>query len=86
MKKSSSPKSETQLLRRSLVLLCFTTASGLLAFVSAMFTTMLPLSAGWRYFWLAICVVALGFALIGLVRFILSYKRDKPDDVRRNEK
>jgi hypothetical protein len=86
MKKSSSPKSETQLLRHSLALLCFTTASGLLGFVSAMFTTMLPLSVGWRYFWLAICVAALGCALIGLVRFILSYRRDKPDDVRRNEK
>jgi hypothetical protein len=43
MKKSSSPKSETQLLRRSLEPLCFTTTSGLLAFVAAMFTTMLPL-------------------------------------------
>jgi branched-subunit amino acid permease len=86
MKKSSSPKSETQLLRRSAGLLCFTTANGLLAFVAAMFTTMLPLSVGWRYFWLVICLVALGLTLIGLVRFILSYKRDKPDDAPRNEK
>jgi Ca2+/Na+ antiporter len=62
--------------KRSLPLLCFFTASGLLAFVAAMFTTMLPLSDGWRYFWLGICVVALVLAFIGVVRFILSYKRD----------
>jgi hypothetical protein len=36
--------------KHSLALLCFTTANGLLSFVAAMFTTMLTLSAGWRYF------------------------------------
>ena len=58
----------------SLELLCFTTVSGLLSFVAAMFTTMLPLSAGWRYFWLVICLVTFALSLIGLVRFCLSYQ------------
>jgi hypothetical protein len=58
----------------SLALLCFTTANGWLSFIAAMFTTMLTLSAGWRYFWLAICLATFGLSLIGIVLFCLSYK------------
>jgi hypothetical protein len=65
----------------SLALLCFTTANGLLSFIAAMFTTMLTLSAGWRYFWLVICLVTFGLSLVGIVLFCLSYKKDKPGDV-----
>jgi hypothetical protein len=65
----------------SLALLCFTTANGLLSFVAAMFTTMLPLSAGWRYFWLVICLVTFGLSVVGMVLFCLSYKGNKPRDV-----
>jgi hypothetical protein len=68
--------------KRSLPLLCFFTASGLLAFVAAMFTTMLDLSDGWRYFWLGICIVALGLSLTGVVLFCRSYKRDTGEPKR----
>ena len=61
---------------RSIALLCFTTINGLLSFVAAMFTTMLPLSAGWRYFWLIICLATFGLSLIGVVLFCQSYKRN----------
>jgi hypothetical protein len=54
---------------RSIALLWFTTINGLLSFVAAMFTTMLPLSAGWRYFWLFICLATFGLSLIGLFCF-----------------
>jgi len=47
--------------------LCFTTGMGLLAFVAAMFTTMLPLPYTWRSFWLAICVITFALSLIGIV-------------------
>lgn len=58
----------------SLALLCFTTANGLLSFVAAMFTTMLPLSAGWRYFWLVICLVTFALSLVGTALFLVSYQ------------
>ena len=67
--------------KHSLALLCFTTANGLLSFVVAMFTTMLTLSASWRYFWLVICLVTFGLSLVGMVLFCLSYKGNKPRDV-----
>ena len=67
--------------KHSLALLCFTTANGLLSFVAAMFTTMLTLSAGWRYFWLVICRATFGPSLVGTVLFCLSYKKNKPGDV-----
>lgn len=67
----------------SLALLCFTTANGLLSFIAAMFTTMLTLRAGWRYFWLVICLATFGFSLVGVVLFCLSYKKNKPSDVYR---
>jgi hypothetical protein len=38
--------------------LCFATIMGLMAFVAAVFTTTLPLSLGWRYLWLAVCVAS----------------------------
>jgi hypothetical protein len=66
---------------RSIALLCFTTINGFLSFVAATFTTMLPLSAGWRYFWLFICLATFGLSLIGLVLFCQSYKRKQPGDV-----
>jgi branched-subunit amino acid permease len=60
----------------ALALLCFTTANGLLSFVAAMFTTMLPFPARWRYFWLVICLVAFGLSLVGIILFRLSYKEN----------
>jgi hypothetical protein len=58
----------------SLALLCFTTLFGLLSIVAAIFTTMLPLSAGWRYFWLIICLFAFALSLICIVLFEQSYQ------------
>jgi hypothetical protein len=49
--------------------LCFATAMGLMAFVAAVFTTMLPLSLGWRYLWLAVCVACFLLAVIGVILF-----------------
>ena len=48
---------------------CFTAVMGLVAFIAAMFTTMLPLPDTWRYFWLAICVVTFALSAIGVVCF-----------------
>jgi uncharacterized protein involved in exopolysaccharide biosynthesis len=42
---------------------------GLAAAVAAVFTTMLPLPVGWRYFWLAVCVASFLLAVIGVVLF-----------------
>jgi hypothetical protein len=67
--------------KHPLALMCFFTANGLLSFIAAMFTTMLTLSAGWRYFWLVICLATFGLSLIGIVLFCLSYKTNKPGDV-----
>jgi hypothetical protein len=67
--------------KHSLALMCFFTANGLLSFIAAMFTTMLTLSAGWRYLWLVICLATFGFSLVGTVLFCLSYKKNKPGDV-----
>jgi sterol desaturase/sphingolipid hydroxylase (fatty acid hydroxylase superfamily) len=61
--------------RRSLALLCFTTLFGLLSIVAAMFTTILPLSAGWRYFWLIICLFAFALSLTCIILFEQSYKK-----------
>jgi hypothetical protein len=47
--------------------LCFTTVMGLVAFIAAMFTTMLSLPDTWRYFCLAICVVTFALSAIGVV-------------------
>jgi hypothetical protein len=58
---------------RSIALLCFTTVNGLLSFVAAMFTNLLPLSVAWRYFWLIICIATFGLALTGIVLFSRSY-------------
>jgi hypothetical protein len=49
--------------------LCFATAMGLASAIAAVFTTMLPLSVGWRYFWLAVCVASFVLAVIGVVLF-----------------
>jgi hypothetical protein len=48
-------------------MLFFTTLMGLVAFVAAMFTTMLPLPDFWRYFWLAVCIVSFGLSVVGIV-------------------
>jgi len=61
--------------RRSLARLCFTTFFGLLSIVAAMFTTILPLSAGWRYFWLTICIFAFALSLTCIILFEQSYKK-----------
>src|SRR5258708_33642002 len=58
---------------RSLALLCFTTLFGLLSIVAAMFTTILPLSAGWRYFWLIICLFVFALSLTCIILFEQSY-------------
>jgi hypothetical protein len=55
----------------------FTTAMGLAAFVAAEFTTMLPLSFAWRYFWLAVCVVSFLLAVIGVALFF-----QRPDELK----
>ncbi len=60
--------------KHSLALLGFFTASGLLSVVTAIFTTMLPMPGGLRYFWLVICVVTFGLLLIGITLFCLSYE------------
>jgi membrane protein implicated in regulation of membrane protease activity len=49
--------------------LCFATVMGLIAFVAAVFTTTLPLSAGWRYLWLSVCVASFLLAMTGVVLF-----------------
>jgi hypothetical protein len=51
------------------------------AFIAAMFTTVLTLSAGWRYFWLLICLATFGQAVIAVVLFFRSYKANKRGDV-----
>jgi len=47
--------------------LCFATVMGLAAAIAAVFTTMLPLSPGWRCFWLAVCVASFVLAISGVV-------------------
>jgi purine-cytosine permease-like protein len=42
--------------------------------VADIFTNMVPMPAGLRYFWLAICVITFGILLIGITLFFLSYK------------
>lgn len=66
--------------KRSLAILYFATASGLLSILAAMCATMLSSSAGGQYFWLAICLVTFGVLLIELVRFGLSDQAVKPGD------
>jgi hypothetical protein len=61
--------------RRSLVRLCFTAFFGLISAVAAINTTVLTLSAGWRYFWLTICVFALALALTCIILFEKSYRK-----------
>jgi hypothetical protein len=58
--------------------LCFATAMGLAAAIAAVFTTMLPLSSGWRYFWLAVCVASFVLAMMGVVFF---FQRPTPESV-----
>jgi purine-cytosine permease-like protein len=60
--------------KHSLALLCFFTLAGLLSVVTAIFTTMLPMPGGLRYFWLVICVTTFGLLLIGITLFCLSYE------------
>jgi hypothetical protein len=64
--------------KHSLALLCFFTLAGLLSIVTAIFTTMLPMPGGLRYFWLVICVTTFGLLLIGITLFCLSYNRKQP--------
>jgi hypothetical protein len=49
--------------------LCFTTAMGLGLAVAAVFTTILPLSTGWRYLWSCACVATFLLSAVGLVLF-----------------
>jgi|ERR1700730_6654691 hypothetical protein len=55
--------------RYGLGTLCFATAMGLVSAIAGVFTNMLPLSVGWRYFWLAVCVACFVLAVIGVVLF-----------------
>jgi hypothetical protein len=64
--------------KHALALLCFFTAAGLLSIVTAIFTTMLPMPGGLRYFWLVICVITFGLLLVGITLFFLSYKSRQP--------
>jgi fatty acid desaturase len=61
--------------RRSLARLCFTAFFGLISTVAAINTSVLTLSAGWRYFWLTICLFALTLTLTGIILFEKSYKK-----------
>jgi fatty acid desaturase len=61
--------------RRSQARLCLTAFFGLISVVAAINTTVLTLSAGWRYFWLTICVFALALTLTCIVLFERSYKK-----------
>jgi hypothetical protein len=67
--------------KRSLAILYFATASGLLSILAAMCATILSSSARGQYFWLAICLVTFGLLLIGLIRFGLSDQAYKPGEV-----
>jgi hypothetical protein len=58
--------------------LSLATAMGLASFAAAMFTTMLPLSVGWRYFWLAVCVTAFLLAIAAVVLFFRPPGRESP--------
>ena len=49
--------------------LCFTAAMGLGSALAAVFTTMLPLSTGWRYLWLCACLAAILLSGVGLIHF-----------------
>ena len=60
--------------KHSLVLLGFFVPTGLVSVVADIFTNMVPMPAGLRYFWLAICVITFGPLLIGITLFFLSYK------------
>lgn len=64
--------------KHALAFLCFFTAAGLLSIVTAIFTTMLPMPGGLRYFWLVICVITFGLLLIGITLFCLSYESKQP--------
>ena len=64
--------------RYALSKLCFATAMGLAAAIAAVLTTMLPLSVGWRYFWLAVCVASFLLAMIGVVLFSQRPTLDSP--------
>jgi hypothetical protein len=60
----------------------FSTAFGLLFFVTAMFTTMLDLSFVWRNIWLGFCLVFFVLAVAGV--FILcgdlNSEHSEPED------
>jgi hypothetical protein len=58
--------------------LCFATPMGLAAFVAAVFTTMLAMAVGWRFFWLTVCVASFLLAMIGVVLFS---QRPKPESL-----
>jgi hypothetical protein len=58
--------------------LSLATAMGLTSFAAAMFTTMLPLSAGWRYFWLAVCVTSFLLVIAAVVLFFRPPGRESP--------
>jgi purine-cytosine permease-like protein len=60
--------------KHSLVLLGFFVPTGLVSVVADIFTNMVPMPAGLRYFWLAICLITFGLLLIGITLFFLSYK------------
>jgi len=59
---------------RSIGRLFKTAVFGLLSFLAAIFTTTLPLPAGWRSFWLIICLFTFALAVTGIVLFERSYK------------
>jgi purine-cytosine permease-like protein len=60
--------------KHSLALMGFFTTTGLLMVVADIFTNMVPMPAGLRFFWLAICVITFGLLLIGITLFFLSYR------------
>jgi hypothetical protein len=61
--------------------LCFAGVMGLVAAIAAVCTTTLPCPAGWRYFWLAVCICGFLLAIIGVVLFFQPPKLQSPTTV-----
>ena len=76
----SSERSVAASDKRTLAILYFVTANGLLSILAAMFATMLSSSAVGQYFWLAVCLVTFGLLLTGLVRLGVSDQANQPGD------
>jgi hypothetical protein len=61
--------------------------AGLLFFITAMFTTMLDLTAVWRNIWLGFCIIFFVLALTGVMILCgdLNSEHSEPDDAKPKE-